>query len=358
MGKFLSRPEEAAQDGAQYDVIDSRTVQAVHPPRFPAYNDEARAYMQQHGYVVIADVVSREEIERAKDLFWQHVTAASPNLRREDVSTWIDENWIADPATGIVHTRGIGHSEFVWSIRDIPKVRQTFAELWETDKLLVSFDRANIFRPWHAADAPADWKTKGGWWHVDQSPLVHPGLDCVQGLVNLYDADETTGGFCVIPGSVNHFSELQTVPHTRDFVAIPRNHSILNTQGQLICHRAGDLVLWDSRTAHCNHPAVETPRSDPNEPLRLTVYVCMTPFSKASAETINRRKLAYKYMMTTYHWPHEADYYPPEDGDPDAATNPLRMTTNMRELVGYYDDNEPADASSTDGAEVDAETKS
>lgn len=145
--------------------------------------------------------------------------------------------------------------------------------------------------------APEDWKTKGGWWHVDQSPLAHPDLDCIQGLIDLYDADETTGGFCVIPGSMHKFSELSNVRHSRDFVAIPVKHDILKVQGQLLCHRAGDLVLWDSRTAHCNHPALERPATDPNDLLRLTVYVCMTPYAKASARTIQRRKLAYKYMV-------------------------------------------------------------
>ena len=80
--------------------------------------------MEEHGYVVIADVASREEIERAKQLFWDHAEHAAyemdvttperahclirPKLKRGDPSTFIDENWIGDPTTGIVYSYGIG----------------------------------------------------------------------------------------------------------------------------------------------------------------------------------------------------------------------------------------------------------
>lgn len=151
---------------------------------------------------------------------------------------------------------------------------------------------------------------------MDQSPVVRPGLECVQvkpkdtpttplyhhlfeqGLVDLYDCDATTGGFCAIPGSMHKFLELNTQPHTRDFVRIPLNHSILETQGELICHKAGDMVLWDSRTAHCNHPAIERPVTSTNDLLRLAVYVCMLPYSSATPETIRNRKDAFTFMVS------------------------------------------------------------
>lgn len=56
-------------------------------------------------------------------------------------------------------------------------------------------------------------------------------------------------------------------------------------------------------------------------------------------------------QITTYHWPHEADYYPPDDDDETRATNPLPMTTEMRELVGYYSDEEEGLAETKQEAE-------
>lgn len=42
-----------------------------------------------------------------------------------------------------------------------------------------------------------------------------------------------------------------------DYVSIPRNDPVLTSQQAiLVCAKAGDLILWDSRTVHCNTPAL------------------------------------------------------------------------------------------------------
>ena len=51
--------------------------------------------------------------------------------------------------------------------------------------------------------------------------------------------------------------------------------------------KAGDLVLWDSRTIHCNSPALKPPTTAlgyrDDELLRAVVYTCMTPQHMATA---------------------------------------------------------------------------
>lgn len=50
-------------------------------------------------------------------------------------------------------------------------------------------------------------------------------------------------------------------------------------QPKLVCCSAGDLVLWDSRTVHCNSPALEPDAQQQAVPdfIRAVAYVCMTP---------------------------------------------------------------------------------
>ena len=48
----------------------------------------------------------------------------------------------------ILPSYGVGHSAAQWYIRDIPKVKQAFAQVWDTNELLVSFDGVTIWRPW------------------------------------------------------------------------------------------------------------------------------------------------------------------------------------------------------------------
>jgi ectoine hydroxylase-related dioxygenase (phytanoyl-CoA dioxygenase family) len=55
-----------------------------------------------------------------------------------------------------------------------------------------------------------DWLTFGGWWHVDQNAKNESsrGKVCFQGQVSYYDADEFTGGLCVVAGSHKYHNEL------------------------------------------------------------------------------------------------------------------------------------------------------
>ena len=72
----------------------------------------------------------------------------------------------------------------------------------------------------------------------------------------------------------------------KDFVLVQGQDALLRDGGALLCARAGDLLLWDSRTIHCNSPATaeldaELQAADlkrpPLELLRIVSYVCMQP---------------------------------------------------------------------------------
>ncbi len=73
------------------------------------------------------------------------------------------------------------------------------------------------------------------------------------------------------------------------------------------CCKAGDLILWDSRTIHCNTPSM-LPKEEINlsksEIMRLVAYVCMTPKSFATPETLSTRAKLFQYNQGTTHWPH------------------------------------------------------
>ena len=69
------------------------------------------------------------------------------------------------PGTGIVAFDGVGQCEAQWFVRRQAAVQQAFGTIWGTNELLTSFDGMCLFRPW---DIEASWKTKSGWFHVDQ----------------------------------------------------------------------------------------------------------------------------------------------------------------------------------------------
>lgn len=84
-------------------------------------------------------------------------------------------------------------------------------------------------------------------------------MSCAAGLVTLLPVSEETGGLVVIPGSHKCHEEVcsRVADESQgDFVIIPAQDCILQSTARLVCAEAGDLILWDSRTVHCNTPAL------------------------------------------------------------------------------------------------------
>ena len=127
--------------------------------------------------------------------------------------------------------------------------------------------------------------------------------------------NETTGGLCVMPGSqFRHDEVIQFNTGTRDFVTVqPYFPGFHDMPRKLVSCKAGDLVLWDSRTIHCNTPAPKPLppkakglfRLPAPELLRACAYICITPRRMASAEVLRLRRCAFEAQITTSHWPHE-----------------------------------------------------
>eukprot|EP01038_Epipyxis_sp_PR26KG_P014112 gene14112-18933_t len=241
----------------------SNIVKALYPPRFEVdgnQKSEILDYFHKNGYVVIKNVANSGEISDAKSSFWNYCESTILGLDRNDPKTWDEKHWPSDKINGITNFHGFNHSNFMWNSRLLPKVKEAFKLLWATNDLIVSFDAGNAFRPWQY---DPEWLTKGGWWHIDQNSTIGPhraGLICVQGLVTYYDANENTGGLCVIPFShLQHDEICSRSPYSKlkiDFVQIEESDPITQMDKYLICAKEGDLILWDSRLVHCNTPAL------------------------------------------------------------------------------------------------------
>ena len=310
------------ENNSTYTYSSSMTDQPINiiqqnTHRFDATDPEMKEYLKEHGYVVIKEILTKEEIEISINLLWEFLYEKC-QMERNDPTTWTDENFskIGDSRTGILGFSGINQSKFLWYLRLIPKVKLAFQNLFDTDDLLTSFDGGNIFRPWHNPQlSQYHSKTSQGWFHVDQGRKLL-GFQCVQGLISLTDSNENTGGFCVIPNSHHHHTELMNsiARNNQNFVMIPSNTPILTSQQILPVCFAGDLILWDSRTIHCNTPAlVSTPTYPIDQLLRIVGYVCMTPTSFAERsidegttkeQILENRVRLYERKIGTSHWPH------------------------------------------------------
>jgi ectoine hydroxylase-related dioxygenase (phytanoyl-CoA dioxygenase family) len=158
-------------------------------------------HLDEQGVVVVKSVLDQNEVEKAKELYWDWAEGLNTGLKREDSATWKDEAWPGHE-TGISSSHGLAHSEAAWFTRTRPNVKSCFAKIWNDDDLVCSYDCVLVWRPWFGKNGDDGMRlpiTEG--LHIDQSPSKKKGRHGVQGIVPMLDITEEIGGTEVIPGS-------------------------------------------------------------------------------------------------------------------------------------------------------------
>ena len=190
----------------------------------------------------------------------------------------------------------MAHSDVVWNIRCMPKIRNIFEKLWTEKDLIVGFD--GIFR------RERGQSDKGLPWHIDQDETHYDGPCCYQAILVIRGSNLSSGNIVVLPGSHRRHRALSQRlgdgSRGWEFIQIPEDDILFKlclSEYSPDLYR-GDIFLWDSRTAH----RVSSPLDINTD--RTVVYLCMTPRYFADSETLALRKKAYKNGTSTTHWPH------------------------------------------------------
>src|SRR5581483_10605331 len=95
-----------------------------------------REAIDTDGYVVVPNVVPRENLKAVVDDIWDFVEADAA-----DRESWYKPGIVA--STGMVE---MYHFPSMWANRQHPRVHEVFSEVYGTEKLWVSIDRVN-FKP-------------------------------------------------------------------------------------------------------------------------------------------------------------------------------------------------------------------
>jgi hypothetical protein len=209
-----------------------------------------RAFWDENGYVVIHNAVPQANLDAVVEDIWEFL-----GVDRHD-----PEAWYRAPISkaGMLE---MYQTQSLWNNRQYPRVHQAFADIWGTEKLWVSFDRANMNPP-----ARPDWDYQGMvHWDIDTS--LDPIPFKVQGVLYLEDTSADQGGFQCVAGFHNRFEEwVKTQPADRDVW-----HPALDgLEVKTIPGKAGDLLIWHSLLPHGNS------RNRSNKP-RLAQYITMYP---------------------------------------------------------------------------------
>jgi len=252
------------------------------------------AHLTDKGFVVVSGVITADDSKKAINDMKETIKKFAPNLK--DEKSWAQEkNYPFMVNGGMVQY--VGHAKFQWDLRE--KVAPIFAKIWgcDTKDLASSFDGfcfmhgKRKYKAQHALNSV----------HSDQSP-TRDFLWSVQGLVNLNDCGENDGGLVVIPESHKVRQEIFTKfgKETLDsdwYKFTPEEKQDPVFQNYIkICGKAGDFMMWDSRTFHCN-----TVPTTPN--IRACVYVCQIPKDKVTKEALKRRQTAWMGRRCSNHHP-------------------------------------------------------
>lgn len=219
------------------------------------------AFLEENGYLVVPNALPVENCEAVINTLFAYL-----GMDRND-----PEDWYRPPLKpgGMIE---IYQHQTLWDNRQYPRLHQIFTEIYGTEQLYVTIDRAGFKPPQHPAHPEYDHK---GFihWDVDTSHL--PGRFGVQALVCLSDTDADMGGFQCIPGFHKNLEAwIATQPVDRN----PRIPDLTGLTVVPIPAKAGSLVIWNNLLAHGNgHNVSQKPR--------FSQYISMYPASRMKEET-------------------------------------------------------------------------
>lgn len=270
-------------------------------------------HLEEHGWAVIPNVFTLEECEKYKSRFWDWLESFGTGLKRDSRESWMrEENWPPN-RRGLLQHYGVGHADFVWDLRLDPRVIEIFANIWQTDDLLVSFDGACASRPEKKESYNKSWA------HCDQGPRLAGKYECIQGLVTLSAAGPGQGGLVVYDGSHKlHKQFFEKFPGKAlavlksgkpDWVLLePQHRQWYFEQGVQEIQPAappGSILLWNSSTIHyARRPAVG------EKHCRMAVYLCYQPRNKANEAMLKKKQNAFTKRRMTNHWAARPKLFP------------------------------------------------
>jgi len=219
----------------------------------------------ENGYVIVKNAVPREQAERLANYLWEYEGKDPDNME-----TWYQRQNVKMQMTELNNTGmvEIYNHQYQWDNRQYPKIHQAFADIWGTEKLWVTIDRANLNFPIRPG---FDYK---GFIHWDYDPETKP--QNVQGVLALADQlDEEMGGFQCIPELFRTYDTWKlTQPDDRDHFK-PDTEGFEKVKVKL---EAGDLLIFNSLQPHGIRP------NNSGNKVRIAQYISMMPAQEEEEE--------------------------------------------------------------------------
>jgi Phytanoyl-CoA dioxygenase (PhyH) len=223
-------------------------------------------FWRENGYVIIRNAVPREQALATAAFLWEF----------EEKDPKDPETWYAPPRaemkmkelanTGMVE---VYNHQNLWNNRQMPRVHDAFADIWGTEKLWVTIDRANLNVPLRLGFA---YK---GFIHWDYDPETKP--QNVQGVLALADQmDENMGGFQCIPELFKTYDTWK-LSQPEDRNRFKPDTTGFEDKFVKVTMEAGDLLIFNSSQPHGIRP------NNTTDKVRIAQYISMMPAEEDNA---------------------------------------------------------------------------
>lgn len=237
-------------------------------------SEEDWEFWKHEGYIVVKNAVPSDQVERLVNLIWEF----------EEKEPDKPETWYT-PALREIQMKELTNSgmveiynhQFLWDNRQYPKIYEAFVDIWGTEKLWVTIDRANLNVPVREGH---EFK---GFIHWDYDPETKPVN--VQGVLALSDqTDEKVGGFQCIPELYRTYDTWKlTQPLNRDrFKPDISGFNLVKVKLE-----PGDLLIFNSLLPHGIRP-------NHSDKVRIAQYLSMMPAEEDNEELRDWRISSWK----------------------------------------------------------------
>jgi hypothetical protein len=257
-------------DSISKDSIDARNPSTVaantfrlrrreHAEPLRVLSDADWAFWIANGYVVIANAVEADKLERLERLMWTF-----EEMDPHDPGTWYPPDKTHLRASELSFNAGmieLYNHQYLWDARQTQRVYDAFVDVWGIEQLWVSIDRMNLNLP------PAPGFEFKSFMHWDYDPDTDP--QNVQGVLAISDQqDPQVGGFVCIPQLFREYAEWRARqgpawdwyrPRVADLEHVP------------VLLKKGDLLIFNSKLCH----GIRQNRS--SNKVRMAQYISMMP---------------------------------------------------------------------------------
>ena len=223
-------------------------------------SEEDWKFWLYNGYIVIKNAITKNQARETAKFIWEFEEKDPKNPNSWYTPPRAEMQMKELTGTGMVE---VYNHQYLWNNRQQEKIYDAFVDIWGTEKLWVTIDRANLNFPIRSG-----FEQKG-FIHWDYDPETRP--QNVQGVLALVDqTDENMGGFQCIPWLYRNYETWKLdQPENRD--RFKPDVSGLQDKIVKVKMEAGDLLIFNSLQPHGIRP------NNSKDKVRIAQYISMMP---------------------------------------------------------------------------------